>query len=88
MVTDVLHDVFQSQPGLGGGGDDLVGWQDETIATCVSQLEGIGVLDAQIVRPVDAAATGSIWEEEEELWTRLQWKRSVSSSTKQTNNKF
>lgn len=43
MVTDVLHDVFESQPGLGGGRDDLIGWQDETVATRVSQLEGIGV---------------------------------------------
>lgn len=54
----MLHDVLQSQPGLRGGGDDLIGWQDETIATSVSQLEGVGVLDAQVVRPVDAAAAG------------------------------
>lgn len=60
MVTDVLHDVLQSQPGLRGGGDDLAGWQDETIATSVSQLEGEGVLDAHVIRPVNAAAAGWI----------------------------
>jgi len=66
MITDVLHDVFQGQPGLGGGRDDLIGWQDETIATGVPQLEGKGVLDAEVVGPVDAAAAGLIWEEEGE----------------------
>lgn len=60
MITDVLHDVFQSQPGLGGRGDDLIGWQDETIATSIPQLKGKGVLDAQVVRPVNAAAAGLI----------------------------
>lgn len=60
MVTDILHDVFQTQPGLRGSGDDLTGWQDETVATCVPQLEGKGVPDAQVVRPVNAAAAGLI----------------------------
>ena len=52
--------MFQSQPGLGGRGDDLIGWQNETIATSVPQLEGVGVLDAHVIRPVNAAATGLI----------------------------
>lgn len=57
---DILHDVFQGQPSLGGGGDDLIGWKDETIATSVPQLKGIGVFDAQVIRPVNAATTGLI----------------------------
>lgn len=60
MVTDVLHDVFQGEPGLGGRGDDLIGRQDETIAAGVSQLKGVGVLDAHVVGPVNAATTGLI----------------------------
>ena len=60
MVACILHDVFQGQPRFTGGGDDLIGWQDETIASSVPQLKGKGVLDAQVVRPVDAAATGLI----------------------------
>lgn len=60
MVTDVLHDVFQSQPGLRGGGDNLIGRQDESIAAGVPQLEGKGIFDTSIVGPVDAAATGLI----------------------------
>ena len=60
MVTDVLHDVLQGQPGLGGGGDDLIGGQEETVATGVPQLEGEGVFDANVVGPVDAAAAGLI----------------------------
>ncbi len=64
MVSNILQNVFQSQPGLGGSGDDLIGRQDETIATGVPQLEGKGVLNACVVSPVDAAATGLIWEEE------------------------
>lgn len=60
MITDVLHDVFQSEPGLGGGGDDLIGRQDESVAAGVPQLEGKGIFDANIVGPIDAAATGLI----------------------------
>lgn len=52
--------MFQSEPGLGGGGDDLIGWQNETIATGVPQLEGKGVLDALVVGPVNAATSGWI----------------------------
>uniref|UniRef100_A0A0E9UWM9 Uncharacterized protein n=1 Tax=Anguilla anguilla TaxID=7936 RepID=A0A0E9UWM9_ANGAN len=36
-----------------GGGDDLIGRQDEAVATGVPQLEGVGVLDALVVGPVD-----------------------------------
>lgn len=60
MITDILHDVFQGQPGLRSSGDDLISWQDETIATSVSQLEGKGVFDAQIVGPVNTTSTGLI----------------------------
>lgn len=60
MVTDILHDVFQSQPRLGGGGDDLTGWQDESVVSGVPQLKGKGIFDTSIVGPVDAASTGLI----------------------------
>lgn len=57
---DVLHHVLQSQPGLGGRRDDLIGWKDEAIATGVPELKGERVLNAEVVRPVDAAATSLI----------------------------
>lgn len=60
VVTNVLHHVLQSQPGLGGRGDDLIGWEDEAVAAGVPELEGEGVLDAEVVGPVDAAAAGLI----------------------------
>lgn len=55
VVFGVLHDSHESQPGLLGGWDDLIGWQDESVAPGVSQLEGVGVLDALVVAPVDGA---------------------------------
>ncbi|TNN77221.1 hypothetical protein EYF80_012528 [Liparis tanakae] len=58
LRASITLDLPSGQPGLGGGGDDLIGWQDETIATGVPQLEGKGVLDAEVVGPVDAAAAG------------------------------
>ena len=60
MVIDVLDEVLEGKPRLGGGGDNLIGWQDETIASSVPQLEGVGVLDTQVVGPVNAATTGLI----------------------------
>lgn len=60
MVTDVLHHVLQSQPGLRGRRDDLIGWKDEAVATGVPELKGERVLNAEVVGPVDAAATGLI----------------------------
>lgn len=60
MVTDILHQVFQSQPGFRGSGDDLIGWQYETMETSVPQLKGKGVLDAQVVGPINASTTGLI----------------------------
>ncbi len=56
----MLHDGHQGQPGLLSSGDDLIGWQDETIAASVSQLKRVGVLDALVVGPVDSASTGLI----------------------------
>lgn len=52
--------MFQGQPRLRGGGDDLIGGQDEAIATGVPQLEGEGVPDAQVIGPVNTATTGLI----------------------------
>lgn len=36
VVSHVLHDGFQPQPGLLCSRDDLVGWQEETVAARVS----------------------------------------------------
>lgn len=40
MVSDVLQDGLQPQPSLLGGGDDLIGGQEEAMATSVPQLKG------------------------------------------------
>lgn len=66
MVTDVLHHVLQSQPGLRGRRDDLIGRKDEAVATSVPELKGKRVLDAEVVRPVDAAATGLICRKQQD----------------------
>lgn len=58
----VVHDGHHSQPGLLGSGDDLFGWQDEAVATGVSQLEGVGVLDARVIGPVHGAAAGLVYK--------------------------
>ena len=60
VITDILHDVLQGQPGLWGGGDDLAGGQEEPREAGVPQLKGERVLDAHVVSPVDAAATGLV----------------------------
>lgn len=52
----MVHDGHQGQPGLLSSRDDLIGWQDESVSSCVSQLKGEGVLDALVVGPVDGAA--------------------------------
>lgn len=61
MVTDILHDMLQGQPCLWGSGDDLISWQDKTVAASVPQLEGKGVFDSRIVGPVNATPAGLIW---------------------------
>jgi len=63
VVLGVLHDGHQGQPGLLSSRDDLIGWQDETITTSVSQLKGVGVLDALIISPVNSASTGLVCEQ-------------------------
>lgn len=55
VVLGVLHDGHEGQPGLLSSRDDLIGWQDESVSSVVSQLEGVGVLDALVVGPVDGA---------------------------------
>lgn len=60
IVSHVLHDFFQPQPGLLCSWDNLAGWQEETVATRVSQLKGERVFDAIIVAPVNAAAAGLV----------------------------
>ena len=60
VLAGVIHDGHQSQPSLLGGGQDLVGWEDEAVAAGVSQLKGVRVLDALVVGPVDGTATGLV----------------------------
>ena len=60
VLVGVIHDGHQSQPSLLGGGQDLVGWEDEAVAAGVSQLKGVRVLDALVVGPVDGTATGLV----------------------------
>ena len=57
----MLQDGQKPQPRLLGCGDDLGGWQQETIAPCVPEFKGEGVLDALVVGPVNAASTGLVW---------------------------
>lgn len=63
VLQGVVHDGHQSQPGLSGSGDNLIGWQQEAIATSVPQLKGVGVLDALVVGPVHGATTGLVYDE-------------------------
>lgn len=60
----MLHDGLQPQPGLLRSGDDLVGWQQEAIVPSISQLKSERILDAIIIRPVDAAPTSLICKSE------------------------
>ena len=60
VITDILQDVLQGQPGLRGGRDDLVGRQQEPRPAGVPQLKGKRVLDAWIVGPVDAPPAGLV----------------------------
>lgn len=60
VIQGVIHDGHQGQPGLLGGGDDLIGRQDEAIPSSVPQLKGVGVLDALVVGPVDGAPAGLV----------------------------
>lgn len=62
VVSHILHDCFQTQPGLLCSGDNLGSWKEEPIATRVSQLEGKWVFDAIIIAPVNAASAGLVWK--------------------------
>lgn len=86
MVTDVLHHVLQSQPGLRGRRDDLIGRKDEAVATSVPELKGERVLDADVVRPVDAAATGLICRKQQKGGKVLT--RTTQQQGNQSNNKI
>lgn len=56
----MIHDGHESQPSLLGCGEDLIGWQDEAIATSVPQLKGVGVLDSLVVGPVNGSPTSLV----------------------------
>lgn len=60
VVEGVIHDGHHGQPRLPGSGDDLISRQDEAVVASVPQLEGVGVLDALVVGPVDSGATGLV----------------------------
>lgn len=65
----MLHDCLQAKPGLFGCGQDLTGWQEEAVSTCVSQFKGKGVFDARVIGPVDASTTGLVWgANENKVW--------------------
>ncbi|RXM31571.1 Coatomer subunit gamma-2 [Acipenser ruthenus] len=59
-TNSMLHDGLNSQPGLLGGRNDLVGRQYKPISTSVTQFKGVGVLDALVIGPVNGATTGLI----------------------------
>lgn len=61
VLQSVVHDGLERQPRLLGRGDDLGGGQQEAVAPGVAELEGVGVLDALVVGPVNGASTGSVW---------------------------
>lgn len=61
VLDGVIHDGHQSQPSLAGGGDDLIGWQDETETAGVPQLKGVGVLDSLVVGPVNGATASLVY---------------------------
>ncbi len=63
IIFGVLHDGHQGQPGLLSSGDDLIGWQEETIAASVSQLKRVGVLDALFIGPVNSDSISFVWEQ-------------------------
>lgn len=57
VVLCVLHDDHESQPCLLSSRYDLICRKDESIMPVVSQLKGVGVLDALIVGPVCGDST-------------------------------
>ena len=63
VLESVIHDGHQSQPSLLGSGDDLIGRQDEAVATCVPKLKCVRVLDALVVGPVNCATAGLIYNQ-------------------------
>lgn len=67
VVPHMLHDGLQPQPGLLCSGDDLVGWQEEAIVPGISQLKRECILDAIIIRPVNAAPASWICKSEKNI---------------------
>lgn len=57
VVLGVLHDGHESQPRLLSGRDDLIRRKHESVMARVSQLKGVGVLNALVIGPVCGDAT-------------------------------
>lgn len=64
IVTGVINKNSKSQPGLLSSGNDLVSWKSKSIATSVTKLKCIGVLDTLVVGPVNGSTTGLVCKEE------------------------
>lgn len=73
VLEGVVHDDHESEPSLPGSGDDLIGRQEEAEAPGVPQLEGVGVLDALDVGPVDAASAGLVCDSNRRLYCKYRW---------------
>ncbi len=63
VITNIFHNVSESIPRLPCSGNDLVGRQEESIFTSVTQLKSKGVFDATLVSPVNTSTTSWFWKE-------------------------
>ncbi len=63
VITNILHNVSESIPRLSCSGNDLVGRQEESIFTSVTQLKSKGIFDATLVSPVNTCTTSWFWKE-------------------------
>lgn len=63
LVEVLLHvgsDVLHSQHGLLTSGLDLGLREQETIATSVTELKGVGILNTQVIGPVIRASSSRV----------------------------
>lgn len=60
MISRMLHDDHQAQPGLLGSRDDLAGRKHEAVAACVPQLKRERIFNALFIGPVDGSTTSLV----------------------------